>query len=476
MVCLFEVRGYEIRILFFFSGIHDQYEGGTQEEVMKKYFRFEELGTNYRREIIGGLTTFLAMAYILVVNPLTLSLETVPGLPEFMYMDKGAVFTATALAAAIGSILMGILARYPIALAPGMGLNAFFAYTVVLTMEIPWQVALTGVLFSGLIFIVLSLSGIRETIINSIPSELKYAVGAGIGLFITFIGLQNAQLIVNNDAVLLGLGDLTNPNVLLTIFGLVITVIMMVKGIKGGIFYGIALTAIAGMVLSLVPMPTAIVGEIPSMSSTFGVAFEPIFNDPASLLTVQFLIVVLTFLFVDFFDTAGTLISVANQAGLMKNEKLPRASKALLADSIATVAGAIAGTSTTTSYVESSAGVAAGARSGLAAVVTGLLFLLSLFFYPLLSVITANVTAPALIIVGVLMVSSIGRIDWTRFEIAVPAFFVIIMMPLTYSIATGIALGFIFYPITMIVAGRVKEIHPIMYGLFVVFLAYFIFL
>lgn len=443
---------------------------------MKKYFRFEELGTNYRREIIGGLTTFLAMAYILVVNPLTLSLETVPGLPDSMYMDKGAVFTATALAAAIGSLVMGLLAKYPIALAPGMGLNAFFAYTVILTMEIPWQVALTGVLFSGLIFILLSLSGIREVIINSIPSELKYAVGAGIGLFITFIGLQNAKIIVNNDAVLLGVGNLADPNVLLTIFGLVITVIMMVKGIKGGIFYGLAITAIVGMIFSLVPMPSAIVGEVPSVSSTFGVAFEPIFNDPSSLLTVQFLIVVLTFLFVDFFDTAGTLISVANQAGLMKDEKLPRASKALLSDAIATTAGAIVGTSTTTSYVESTAGVAAGARSGLAAVVTGVLFLLSLFFYPLLSVITAHVTAPALIIVGVLMVSSIGRIDWTRFEVAVPAFFVILMMPLTYSIATGIAIGFIFYPITMLVAGRAKEIHPIMYGLFFVFLAYFIFL
>lgn len=443
---------------------------------MKKYFKFEELGTNYRREIIGGLTTFLAMAYILVVNPLTLSLETVEGLPDFMYMDKGSVFTATAIAAAVGSILMGVLARYPIALAPGMGLNAFFAYTVVLTYGIPWQVALTGVLFSGLIFIVLSLSGIRETIINAIPSELKYAVGAGIGLFITFIGLQNSKIIVGNDAVIVALGDLSNPNVLLTVFGLVITVVMMVKGIKGGIFYGMIITAIVGMVFSLVPIPEAVVGKIPSVGPTFGAAFDVILNDPTSLLTTQFLVVVLTFLFVDFFDTAGTLISVANQAGLMKEEKLPRAGKALLADSIATVTGAIAGTSTTTSYVESTAGVAAGARTGLAAVVTGVLFLLSLFFYPVLSVITSYVTAPALIIVGVLMVSSLGKIEWNRFEIAVPAFFVIIAMPLTYSIATGIAIGFIFYPITMIVAGRIKEVHPIMYGMWAVFVAYFIFL
>ena len=443
---------------------------------MKMYFRFEELGTNYRREIIGGLTTFLAMAYILVVNPMTLSLETIEGLPEFMYMDKGSVFTATAIAAAIGSILMGVLARYPIALAPGMGLNAFFAYTVVLEFEIPWQIALTGVLFSGLIFICLSLSGIRETIINAIPSELKYAVGAGIGLFITFVGLQNSKIIVSNPNTVAGLGDLTDPNILLTIFGLVITVIMMVKGVKGGIFYGMLITAIVGMVLSLVPIPDAVVGSVPSMAPTFGAAFDVFFEDPAALLTAQFLIVVLTFLFVDFFDTAGTLISVANQAGLMKGEKLPRAGKALLADSIATVAGAVSGTSTTTSYVESTAGVAAGARTGFASVVTGVLFLLSLFFFPLLDVITSYVTAPALIIVGVLMVSSIGQIDWKRFEIAVPAFFVIIAMPLTYSIATGIAIGFIFYPITMIVAGRIKEIHPIMYGMWVVFVGYFIFL
>ncbi|SDN69938.1 putative MFS transporter, AGZA family, xanthine/uracil permease [Psychrobacillus sp. OK028] len=443
---------------------------------MKKYFQFDELGTNYRSEIIGGLTTFLAMAYILVVNPMILSLEGVEGLPDFMHMDKGAVFTATALAAGLGSILMGVLAKYPIALAPGMGLNAFFAFTVVLDFGISWQIALTGVFVAGVIFILLSLTGIRETIINAIPTELKYAVGAGIGLFITFVGLQNSKIIVSNPSVIVGLGDLTDPNILLTIFGLVITVIMMVKGIKGGIFYGMLITAIVGMIFSLVPLPTGIVSSIPDISPTFGAALDPIFNDPSSLMTTQFLVVVLTFLFVNFFDTAGTLISVANQAGLMKGEKLPRAGKALLADAIATTAGAVAGTSTTTSYVESTAGVAAGARSGFAAVVTGVLMLLALFFYPILSVVTSYVTAPALIIVGVLMVSSLGSIEWRKFEVAVPAFFVIIAMPLTYSIATGIAIGFLFYPITMIVAGRIKEIHPIMYGLWVIFLCYFIFL
>ncbi|MGO1059788.1 NCS2 family permease [Planococcus sp. FY231025] len=443
---------------------------------MKKYFQFEELGTSYRQEFIGGLTTFLAMAYILVVNPLTLTLSSVSDLPDALRMDYGAVFMATALAAAVGSLMMGIVAKYPIALAPGMGLNAFFAYTVILTYGIPWQTALTGVLFSGLIFIILSLSGLRERIINAIPADLKMAVGAGIGLYITFIGFQNAGIIIGDPDTMVGLGDLTNPSTLLAIFGLVITVIFMVRGVKGGIFFGMLIAAVVGMIFSIVELPSAIIGSVPSMAPTFGVALEPIFNDPSSLMTIQFLVVVLTFLFVDFFDTAGTLVAVANQAGLIKENKLPRAGKALLADAVATVAGAIFGTSTTTSYIESTSGVAAGARSGFASVVTGVLFLVSILFYPLLEVITSAVTAPALIIVGVLMVSALGKIDWTKFEIAVPAFLTMIAMPLGYSIATGIAIGFIFYPITMIAAGKGKQVHPIMYGLFVIFVLYFIFL
>lgn len=443
---------------------------------MKKYFQFEELGTNYRREFIGGLTTFLAMAYILVVNPMTLSLSAVPDLPDAMRMDKGAVFVATALAAAVGTLLMGLLAKYPIGLAPGMGLNAFFAFSVVLGMNIPWQTALAGVMVSGIIFIFLTASGIREKIINSIPAELKYAVSAGIGLFITFIGFQNAGIIVKDDHVLVALGDLTNGNTLLAIFGLIITVILMTKGLKSGVFLGMMITAVVGMAVSLVDLPEKIVGSVPSIAPTFGAAFGA-FTDPDSqLFTTKMLVVILTFLFVDFFDTAGTLVGVANQAGLMKGDQLPRAGKALLADSSATVVGAIFGTSTTTSYVESTAGVAAGARTGFAAIVTAGFFLLSLVFFPLLEVITPAVTAPALIIVGALMVASLGKIDWTKFEIAVPAFLTIICMPLTYSIATGIAIGFIFYPITMIVKGRGKEIHPIMYGMFVIFILYFIFL
>ncbi|MCW1928320.1 NCS2 family permease [Bhargavaea beijingensis] len=442
---------------------------------MKNYFNFDELGTNYRREIIGGLTTFLSMAYILVVNPLTLSLESVPDLPADMRMDAGAVFVATALAAAVGSLFMGLIAKYPIGLAPGMGLNAFFAYTVILTYGIPWQTALTGVLFSGIIFILLSLSGLREKIINAIPSQLKFAVGAGIGLFIAYLGFQNAGIIANHDATLTGLGDLSQPATLLAIFGLILTISLMVLNVKGAIFFGMLITAVVGMIFKVVPLPDGVVGAVPDVSPTFGAALQPLMNDPASLMTIQFLVVVLTFLFVDFFDTAGTLIAVAQKAGLMKGDKLPRAGKALLADSLATVTGAIFGTSTTTSYVESTAGVAAGARTGFAAVVTGVMFLVSLLFYPLLSVITSAVTAPALIIVGVLMVSALGHIEWNRFEVAVPAFLTVIMMPLGYSIATGIAIGFIFYPITMILAGRRKEIHPIMYGLFLIFVAYFVF-
>lgn len=444
---------------------------------MKKYFQFEELNTNYKREFIGGLTTFLAMAYILVVNPLTLTLADIEGLPDSMRMDYGAVFVATALAAAIGSLVMGVLARYPIALAPGMGLNAFFAYSVILTQEIPWQTALTGVLFSGLIFMVLTVTGVRERIINAIPNELKFAVGAGIGLFITFVGFQNAGIIVGNDATLVALGDLTNGNTLLAVFGIFITVILMTRKIKGGIFFGIVITAIVGMVVGLIDRPSGVIDPTPpSLAPTFGAALEPIFSSPGDLFTIQLLVVILTFLFVDFFDTAGTLVAVTNQAGLMKDGKLPRANRALFADSTATVFGAVLGTSTTTSYIESSAGVAAGARSGFASVVTAVLFILSIFFFPLLEVITSAVTAPALIIVGVLMVSALGKIDWARFEIAVPAFLTIITMPLTYSIASGIAIGFIFYPITMLVMGRGKQIHPVMYALFVIFVLYFIFL
>jgi len=437
---------------------------------MKKYFMFDELGTNYRREFLGGFTTFLAMAYILVVNPLTLTLADVKNLPDALRMDYEAVFVATAVSAAIGCFIMGLLAKYPLALAPGLGLNAFFAYTVVLVNGSPWQHALAAVFISGVFFLLLTLTGLREKLINAIPMELKLAVGAGIGLFIAFIGMQNAKIIVNNDATLVGIGNLRDPQVLLAIFGIIVTVILMVRGIKGGVFYGMVITSIVGMITGQVGLPEKVFSAPPSISPTFGALFSA-FSDP-SFYTLSMLSVILTFLFVDFFDNAGTLMAVANQAGLVKDNRLPRAGKALISDSIATIVGSIFGTSTITSYVESSSGVAAGARSGFASIVTGCLFLLALFISPLLGVITSAVTAPALIIVGVLMVASLGQIAWNRFEIAVPSFLTMIMMPLTYSIATGIAVGFIFYPLTMIIKGKAKEVNPIMYVFAVIFLLY----
>ncbi|WP_175614992.1 NCS2 family permease [Piscibacillus halophilus] len=443
---------------------------------MKKYFKFDEHGTNYRRETMAGLTTFLAMAYILFVNPNVLSLADIEDLPAGVTrMDPGAIFTATALAAAIGTLIMGLVARYPIALAPGMGLNAFFAYTVVLGFGIPWETALAGVLASGLIFIVLTLTGVRERVINAIPNNLKLAVGAGIGMFIAFIGFTNVGIIESDSNTFVTLGNLSDPRTLLAVFGVVVTVILLVRGFKGGVFYGMIITAIAGMVVGLIDPPSGIngiVGSVPSLEPTFGAAFTHF----GEIFTIEMLIVILTFLFVDFFDTAGTLVAVATQGGLMKNDKLPRANRALFSDSAATVAGSVLGTSTTTSFIESTTGVSAGGRTGFASVVTAGLFILALFFSPLLSVVTSEVTAPALIIVGILMAANLKNIDWDRFEIAVPAFLTVVAMPLTYSIATGIAVGFIFYPLTMLLKGRGKEIHPVMYGLFVIFILYFIFL
>jgi AGZA family xanthine/uracil permease-like MFS transporter len=462
---------------------------------MKEYFQFKELNTNYRTETIAGLTTFLAMAYILFVNPNILSIAG---------MDKDAVFVATGLAAAVGTLIMGLLAKYPIALAPGMGLNAFFTFSVVIGMGIPWEQALAGVFVSGFIFFILTLTKAREKIINAIPQGLKFATAAGIGLFIAFIGLKSAGIVVDNPATLVSLGSLTyekaliaeqlNPankdipletlqqnakiviqNTWLAIFGLLVTVVLLVRQLKGAIFYGMAITAVVGIIFGVLEAPDRVVQAIPSVAPTFGAAFDYLFS-PEFWTTPGIWIVIFTFLFVDFFDTAGTLVAVASQANLMKDNKLPRAGKALAADSIATMTGAVFGTSTTTSYIESSAGVAAGGRSGFTSVVTAILFLLALFLSPLLSVITAPVTAAALIVVGVLMASNLGRIEWDRIEEAVPAFLTVLLMPLTFSIASGIALGFIVYPLTMVARGKAKQVHPIMYALFFVFLAFFIWL
>ncbi|WP_417281539.1 NCS2 family permease [Camelliibacillus cellulosilyticus] len=430
---------------------------------MARYFQFSEHGTSYSREIIAGLTTFLAMAYVLFVNPAILG---------DAHMDKGAVYTATVLGAVFGTLFMGIVARYPIAIAPGMGLNAFFTYSVVIAKGIPWQTALAGVFIAGVIFVIITLFKIREKIINAIPQNLKHATACGIGLFIAFMGLKNAGIVVSSKDTLVAFGDITDPKTLLTIFGILITIVFLVLNVKGGIFFGMVLTAIAGVVFGLLPLPHQVVSSVPSLAPTFGVAIEHI----TDINTGQLIIVVLTFLFVGFFDTAGTLMAVANQAGLLRDNKLPRAGRALLADSSSIVVGSILGTSPTTAYIESSAGVAAGGRTGFASVVTAILFLIALFFSPLLVVVTNQVTAPALIIVGVLMASSLGKIEWDRIEIAIPAFLTIITMPLTYSITTGIALGFVVYPITMILKGRIKELHPLMYVLFVIFVIFLPFL
>lgn len=429
------------------------------QKKLLAYFEIDQLNTTIRRELLAGFTTFISMAYILFVNPSVLGASG---------MDKGAVFTATALASALGCLLMGILAKYPIATAPALGINAFFAYSVCIGMKIPWQTALAGVFVASLIFILITIFKLREMIIDAIPADLKYAISGGIGLFIAFLGLSDGGLIVANKSTLVGLGDLSVGTTWLTIFGLVITAILMVKKVPGGIFIGMVLTTLLGLVTGLIHAPSAIISAAPSLRPTFLVAVRHI----GDINSLQLVVVVLTFLLVTFFDTAGTLVGLANQAGFMKDNKMPRVGKALASDSTAMLVGSLLGTSPVGAYVESSAGIAVGGRSGLTAVTTGVLFLLGLFFSPLLSVVTTQVTAPALIIVGVLMAQSLREIKWDDMAIAIPSFLILLGMPLTYSISDGIALGFIMYPITMIAAKRGKQVSPIMYALFFVFIGF----
>lgn len=426
---------------------------------VKSYFELEKLGTSVRRELLAGFTTFISMAYILFVNPSVLGAAG---------MDKGAVFTATALASALGCILMGVLARYPIATAPALGINAFFAYSVCIGMKIPWQTALAGVFVASLIFIVITIFRLREIIIDAIPSDLKYAISAGIGLFIAFLGLSDGGLIVANKSTMVGLGSLTVATTWLTIFGLVVTAILMVRKVPGAIFIGMVCSTILGLVTGLIKAPTAFISSAPSLKPTFMVAVRHV----GDINTLQLWVVVLTFLLVTFFDTAGTLVGLATQAGFMKDNKMPRVGKALASDSTAMLVGSVLGTSPVGAYVESSAGIAVGGRSGLTSIFTGILFLLGMLFSPLLAVVTDQVTAPALIIVGVLMAQNFRYVDWSKLEIAIPAFLIVLGMPLTYSISDGIALGFIVYPITMIAAKRGKEVSPIMYVLFFVFIGF----
>lgn len=429
--------------------------------LISNYFQFEEKGTNFRTELIGGLTTFLTMAYTLFVIPEVLSNTGMP---------KESVFVATALAGAIGTLIMGIYAKFPMALAPGMGLNAFFTFSVCLGMNIPWQTAMAGVLASGIIFIVLSITGFREIVIKAIPNNLKYAVSAGIGLFIAFIGFKNAGIVVADPATFVALGNLTESSVLLAIFGLIVMAVLMVKGNKISIFIGLISTVVVGMIFGLVDVPKAVISMPPSIAPTFGVAVKNLGN----VFNPQMIMVIFTFLFMDFFDTAGTIVAVGSKIGLIKEDgSVEGGSKALLADSMATCVGAVLGTTNTTSYSESLSGIAVGAKTGFSSVVVGIMFLVSLFFSPLLEVITTQVTAPALIIVGSLMFMSVANVEWEKSEIAISSFLTIILMPLTYSIGEGIAFGFLTYVILMICKKKYKEVHPVMYGLAVLFIIYF---
>ena len=409
---------------------------------LDRFFKIKESGSSVRTEVLAGLTTFLAMSYILVVNPSIL---------KDAGMDSNAVFVATCISSAFACMMMGLLANYPIALAPGMGLNAYFTYTVVKGMGISWQVALGAVFVSGIVFIILSLFKVREAIVNSLPNSLKYSIGGGIGLFLALVALKSAEVVVSNPTTLVSLGDIHSPQVLLTIVGFCFIVTLEHFRIRGGIIIGIlAITAIAS-VAGLNEFK-GIFAPVPSLAPTF---LQLDFHDLFSMSLVS---VIFVFFFVDLFDSTGVLIGVAGRAGLLVDGKLPRVKKALLADSTAIVVGAGLGTSSTTAYVESAAGAAAGGRTGLTAVVVGLLMLASLWFSKLAASVPAYATAPALLYVGVLMMRSMTEIDWKDVSEAAPAFFTLIFMPFAYSIADGIAMGFISYALIKLFCGRVKEV------------------
>ena len=436
----------------------------------EKLFGFDSSKNSVRTEILAGLTTFLTMAYILAVNPGIFSALDMPG---------GAVFTATALAAIVGTLVMALFAKKPFALAPGMGLNAFFVFTVCLGMGHSWQFALTAVFIEGLLFIVLTLTKVRSWLINSIPGTLKKAIGAGIGLFIAFIGMQNAGIIANNDATLVSLGDITHGTALVGIIGLFITAGLVMAKIRGGMLWGILITAVIGLFIKD-PATGAAVTTLPKGVVSLPASLSPIFCkfEWGSILSWDMLAVVFTFLFIDMFDTMGTIIGVHQGAGLIEkgSDKIEGVEKMFLADSIATVAGACFGTSTTTTYVESASGVGEGGRTGLTAFSTAVLFALALFFSPIFLAIPGAATAPALIIVGVMMMPSIKSIHWDDYRKAIPAFVTIIMMPLAYSISDGILLGVISYVLCHAISGKFKEISITMWVLAALFICKYIFI
>ena len=423
--------------------------------MLKKLFGFNPKETTVRTEVMAGITTFLTMAYILAVNPNILS-ET--------GMDKGALFTTTVLMSALPTIFMALYAKLPLALAPGMGLNAFFAYTVCMVMGYSWQFALTAVFLEGLVFLLLTVTNLREKIVDVIPATLKDAIGAGIGLYIAFIGLKSAGVVVHNDATLVSLGDLTSGSALLAVIGIVITSVLLVKNVKGALLFGILLTTLIG-----IPMGVTRIDGVFSIPPSV----DPIFMkfEWDHIFSKDMIIIVFTFLFVDLFDCIGTVIGVTNRAGMVKSDgKIPRLKEIFMVDSVSTVAGAVMGTSTVAVYVESAAGVNEGGRTGLTSFITGLCFLLALFFAPLFLAIPAAATTPVLVLVGLMMMSSVLKIDFSDYSEAIPAFICVLLMPLTYSISEGIVLGHLSYVFINLLSGKFKKISIGMYILAAIFL------
>ena len=432
-----------------------------KNNFLEKIFKLSENNTNVKTEVTAGITTFMTMAYILVVNPMILSASG---------MDQGAVFVATALSAAISTFFMGILANYPIGLAPGMGLNVFFANTIVLQMGYSWQFALMAVFIEGIIFILLTVTNLREKIIECIPMNLKFAVTAGVGLFIAYVGLSNASIVVDG-----ALGNIHDPLVILTLVGLLITGVLVAKNVKGALLISIASISIIGMVLKLVALPTGIVSlDIPSLKPVFLQAFSV---DKSEIFSLNMVILVFTLLFVDLFDTVGCLVGVAEKGNLLDEKgNIPRAKEAMLSDAIGTTVGALLGTSTVTAFVESASGVGEGGRTGLTAITTGFLFLISLFFAPLFAAIPTQATSAVLIIVGVMMAESFNKIDFSDFTNAIPAFITFLFMPLMNSIGDGIIFGILSYTILKLATNKRDEVNLSMIILSILFIIKFILL
>jgi AGZA family xanthine/uracil permease-like MFS transporter len=432
----------------------------AEGRLIDRYFKFAENQTSVKQELLGGLTTFVTMAYIVVVNPQILAQAGMPA--------DGVVF-ATCLSAAAATLVMGLYANYPIALAPGMSLNAYFTYSVCLAMHIPWRTALAVVFFSGVLFLVLTVTRVREQIVNGMPDCLKHSTAAGIGMFIAFVGLRNAKLVVANSATFVGLGSFADKEVQTACFGLALTLILMARKIHGAILIGIIGTTVLGMLRGISSWPTTFF-SMPHPSSTF------LQLDFRGALHLGFLEILFAFLFVDLFDNVGTLVGVCEQGGFIKDGKIPRVGRVLLADSVGTIFGSLTGTSTVTSYIESAAGVAAGARTGFSNIAVAGLFLLAMFCSPLATAIPAYATAPALILVGVLMSQSLAMVVWNDFSEALPAFITMLATPLTFSIATGLSLGLISYTVVKLASGKLKEINALVWILTVLFILRYVYL